>query len=91
MVRPSYDEEEDDNEGSSDEDVAEVFPDRIEENLMDDEAMARSYDDREFDLDEFDSALNKMSITPRNSIQYRRDSVQMPSRILPSTSPGSWW
>ncbi|XP_023007143.1 RNA polymerase I-specific transcription initiation factor RRN3-like [Cucurbita maxima] len=93
MVRPSYDEEDDDDddEGSSDEDVAEVFPDRIEENLMDDEAMARSYDDREFDLDEFDSALNKMSITPRNSIQYRGDSVQMPSRILPSTSPGSLW
>lgn len=88
MVRPTYDEEEED-EGSSDEDVAEVFPDRIEENLMDDEAMARSYDDRDFDLDEFDSALNKMSITPRNSIQYRRDFVQMPSRIQPSTSPES--
>ncbi|XP_038896673.1 RNA polymerase I-specific transcription initiation factor RRN3-like [Benincasa hispida] len=89
MVRPTYDEEEGDG-GSSDEDVAEVFPDRIEENLMDDEAMARSYDDQDFDLDEFDSALNNMSITPRNSLQYRRDFVQMPSRIRPSMSPESF-
>lgn len=88
MVRPTYDEEEEGG-GSSDEDIAEVFPDRIENNLMDDEAMARSYDDGEFDLDEFDSALNKMSITPRNSLQYRRDFVQMPSRIRPSMSPES--
>lgn len=88
MVRPTYDEEEED-EGSSDEDVAEVFPDRIEENLMDDEAMARSYGEQDFDIDAFDSALNKMSITPRNSLQYRRDHVQMPSRIRPSMSPES--
>ncbi|XP_022973839.1 RNA polymerase I-specific transcription initiation factor RRN3-like [Cucurbita maxima] len=88
MVRPTYDEEEED-EGSSDEDVAEVFPDKIEENLMDDEAMARSYDDREFDLDEFDNALDKMSITPRNSLPLRQDCVRMPSRIRPSMSPES--
>lgn len=85
MVRPTYDEEEEeeDDGGSSDED-AEIFPDRIDENLMDDEAMAISYDDQDFDLD---SGLNKMSITPRNSLQYRCDFVQMPSRIRPSMSP----
>lgn len=89
MVRtPTYDEEEE-YHGSSDEDVAEIFTDTLEENLIDDEAMATSYDDRDFNLDEFDSALNKMSITPRNSIMYRRDAIQMPSRIRPSTSPES--
>lgn len=89
MVRtPTYDEEEE-YHGSSDEDVAEIFTDTLEENLIDDEAMATSYDDRDFNLGEFDSALNKMSITPRNSIMYRRDAIQMPSRIRPSTSPES--
>lgn len=87
MVRPTYAEEEEQEEdgGSSDED-AEVFPDIIEENLMDDVAMARSYDDQDFDLD---SGLNNMSITPRNSLQYRHDFVKMPSRIRPSMSPES--
>ncbi|XP_015889626.3 uncharacterized protein LOC107424354 [Ziziphus jujuba] len=46
----------------------------------DDEDMAKSF--QEFDLDEFDGALNKMSITPKMS-------TRMPSRIRPSTSPES--
>lgn len=51
-----------------------------DEESSDDEDIAKSF--QEFDLDEFDGALNKMSITPKMS-------MQMPSRIRPSTSPES--
>ncbi|KAH7519801.1 hypothetical protein FEM48_Zijuj08G0075700 [Ziziphus jujuba var. spinosa] len=44
--------------------------------------LKRSDSFQEFDLDEFDGALNKMSITPKMS-------TRMPSRIRPSTSPES--
>ncbi|OMO94659.1 RNA polymerase I specific transcription initiation factor RRN3 [Corchorus olitorius] len=52
----------------------------------------RSFDEQEHDLDEFDTAMSKMSITPKNGYCYKfggRDSTRMPSRIRPSTSPES--
>lgn len=54
---------------------------------------AGSTDDGYLDLDEFDTTLNKMSITPRGSSNKFGDKMrgfmQMPSRIRPSTSPES--
>ena len=78
MVRPTYDDEED----SSDEEVD------VNTEIGRNDEIARSHED--FDLDEFDNALNKMSITPK----YRfggvvNDPLRMPSRIRPSTSPES--
>ena len=78
MVRPTYD---DDEEGSSDEEAAEGFGNGNEDTMMND-GISRNLED--LDLDDFDSALNRMSITPKNSLKY-----QMPSRIRPSTSPES--
>ncbi|OMO80074.1 RNA polymerase I specific transcription initiation factor RRN3 [Corchorus capsularis] len=52
----------------------------------------RSFDEQGDDLDEFDTAMSKMSITPKNGYCYKfggRDSTRMPSRIRPSTSPES--
>ncbi|POO02214.1 RNA polymerase I specific transcription initiation factor [Trema orientale] len=82
MVNPIYDYDE---ACSSDEEVAKA--------MMND-GMSRKFED--LDLDEFDSALNKMSITPNYSLRYRcggslRDLVRMPSRLRPSTSPESLW
>lgn len=91
MVRTTYD---DDEEGSSEEDVFEDFTGRNGENVVDD-AMAASYEEHDLDLDEFDYSMTKMSITPKNSLNYRfggelhRGAMQMPSRIRPSTSPES--
>jgi len=91
MVRTTYD---DDEEGSSEEDVFEDFTGRSGENVVDD-AMAASYEEHDLDLDEFDYSMTKMSITPKNSLNYRfggelhRGAMQMPSRIRPSTSPES--
>ncbi|KAK4781127.1 hypothetical protein SAY87_017233 [Trapa incisa] len=45
-----------------------------------------------FDIDEFDNALNKMSITPKN-FKWGGDMqplARMPSKLRPSTSPGSF-
>ncbi|XP_062095602.1 uncharacterized protein LOC133801411 [Humulus lupulus] len=65
-----------DEEDSSDEEV-EVNTE-IEENNED------------FDIDEFDNALNQMSITPKNRFgDGFNDHPRMPSRIRPSTSPES--
>lgn len=92
MVRTTYDD--DDEEGSSEEDVFEDFTGRSGENVVDD-AMAASYEEHDLDLDEFDYSMNKMSITPKNSLNYRfggelrRGAMQMPSRIRPSMSPES--
>ncbi|KAJ9552886.1 hypothetical protein OSB04_016931 [Centaurea solstitialis] len=79
MVRTTYDddEEDDDDEGISDEDEAEDDGGRGPMNYED---------------DEFDMNLNKMSITPRNSFMFGNEQnrqMQMPSRIRPSTSPES--
>ncbi|KAL5820962.1 hypothetical protein ACOSQ3_022844 [Xanthoceras sorbifolium] len=90
MVRTTYGREEED---SSDEDAAEDFVDVNGDEVMDD-GMGRSFDEHGLDLDEFDSALNKMSITPRNSFIYGFEGQlqqprRMPSKIRPSTSPES--
>uniref|UniRef100_A0A5B6ZC63 Putative RNA polymerase I-specific transcription initiation factor rrn3 n=1 Tax=Davidia involucrata TaxID=16924 RepID=A0A5B6ZC63_DAVIN len=91
IVRTTYD---DDEESSSDEDVAEnCAAGGNRENIADD-GMASSFEEHDLDLDEFDYSLNKMSITPKNSLNYRfggdfRGPMQMPSRIRPSTSPES--
>ncbi|XP_020533522.1 RNA polymerase I-specific transcription initiation factor RRN3 isoform X2 [Jatropha curcas] len=78
-----------DQEDSSDEDIADEFDTMNGESLME-EGMGRSFDE-DLDLDEFDCAMNKMSITPKNGLNYRfgGDNMQMPSRIRPSTSPES--
>ncbi|KAK9280246.1 hypothetical protein L1049_013933 [Liquidambar formosana] len=91
MVRATYD---DDEEGSSDEDVAEDYYDGNNKENVADEGMTESFEEHDFDLDEFDYSLNKMSITPKNSFNhmFSRDlqvPMQMPSRIRPSTSPES--
>ncbi|GJW08306.1 RNA polymerase I-specific transcription initiation factor RRN3-like protein isoform X1 [Tanacetum coccineum] len=95
MVRTTYDDEDEDEEGTSDED---------EEGTSDeDEAdagasngrgpMSFEDDDDDFEDDDFDMNLNKMSITPRNSSMLKYEEqhrkMQMPSRIRPSTSPES--
>ncbi|XP_057997296.1 uncharacterized protein LOC110645367 isoform X2 [Hevea brasiliensis] len=86
-VRTSYGS---DDEDSSDEDINEDFVTMNEDNFME-EGMARSPDEQHLDLDEFDHAMNKMSITPKNGLNYRfgGDKMQMPSRIRPSMSPES--
>lgn len=88
MVRP-YDD--DDEEGNSDDEIAEAFVGINGECIMNDD-ISKNFED--FDLDDFDSALNKMSITPKDSFNYRfgvasKQPMQMPSRIRPSTSPES--
>lgn len=77
MVRATYfDDEEDISDGEADQGFA---------NGNGDAMNAKSLEEN--DLDDFDDALNKMSITPRDSFQYRHS--QMPSKIRPSTSPES--
>ncbi|XP_034683124.1 RNA polymerase I-specific transcription initiation factor rrn3 [Vitis riparia] len=88
MIRTTYD----DGEDSSDEEPAEDYEASHPDDVMNDDAMARSYDSHDLELDEFDHSMNKMSITPKNSLYYRFGDelkVQMPSRIRPSTSPES--
>ena len=90
MIRTTYD----DGEDSSDEEPAEDYEASHPDDVMNDDAMARSYDSHDLELDEFDHSMNKMSITPKNSLYYRFGDelkVQMPSRIRPSTSPESLW
>lgn len=87
MVKTTYHGDEED---SGDEDVEEE--DNGEPLMVAD--MAMSLDEQDLDLDEFDHALNKMSITPKNSFRFRVEGqlpppMKMPSRIRPSTSPES--
>ncbi|KAM2063476.1 hypothetical protein ACFX16_027010 [Malus domestica] len=84
MVHPTYDDDED----SSDEDIGDAVAD---ENV---DGMDYAILHQHYDLDEFDSALNKMSITPKNSLHSTfggaiKQPMRMPSRIRPSTSPES--
>ncbi|PHT56258.1 hypothetical protein CQW23_04744 [Capsicum baccatum] len=82
MVRSSYDNDEDDNEGTSDEDEIEICTAGKGMNIANDGA-ARSYDQ---DLDEFDNEMSKMSITPKVAQWFGgelRTDMQMPSRIRP--------
>ncbi|KAL8545574.1 hypothetical protein ACS0TY_005640 [Phlomoides rotata] len=88
MVRSTYDE--DDGEGTSDEDEAYGGGNGMS---IPDDGSGRSYDEGDSDADEFDCSLDKMSITPRDSSHKfggrMQRSMQMPSRIRPSTSPES--
>ncbi|KAL2534336.1 RNA polymerase I specific transcription initiation factor RRN3 protein [Abeliophyllum distichum] len=89
MVRSTYNED-DEEEGTSVEDIADASENGM--NIVDD-GSARSFGEGFLDLDEFDTSLNKMSITPRDSSSKFgggiRGFMQMPSRIRPSTSPES--
>ncbi|XP_010272854.1 PREDICTED: RNA polymerase I-specific transcription initiation factor RRN3-like [Nelumbo nucifera] len=89
MVKTTYDEGED---CSSEEDINEYF-DGNGKSYMDG-GITRSLDEHDLDLDEFECQLNKMSITPRNSlknglINKLENYMRMPARIRPSTSPES--
>ncbi|KAH6772513.1 hypothetical protein C2S51_010917 [Perilla frutescens var. frutescens] len=90
MVRSTYDE--DDEEGTSDEDIADAYDHGNGMSIPDDRS-DRSYDEGNSDADEFDCALDKMSITPRDSSHKfggrMQRFVQMPSKIRPSMSPES--
>ncbi|KAL1564536.1 RNA polymerase I-specific transcription initiation factor RRN3-like [Salvia divinorum] len=81
MVRSSYDEE-----GTSDEDVADAYDCENGMTIPDDRS-GRSSDEEDSDADEFDPCLEKMSITPRDS--SHRFGGRMPSKIRPSMSPES--
>ncbi|XP_050375654.1 uncharacterized protein LOC126792884 [Argentina anserina] len=88
MVQRTYDEDKD---GSSDEEGDEAFAVDNEENVMDYEVL-QCLEEQQFG--EVDSALNKMSITPKDSLHSRfggaiNKPMRMPSRIRPSTSPES--
>lgn len=90
MVQRTYDE---DKEDSSDEDVDEAFAVDNVENVMDYEIL-QCLEEQQFGFDEVDNALNKMSITPKDSLHNRfggaiNRPMRMPSRIRPSTSPES--
>ncbi|KAG8643947.1 hypothetical protein MANES_11G091200v8 [Manihot esculenta] len=81
----------DEEEDSSDEDINEDFVPMNGESFME-EVVAKSADEQLLDIDEFDYAMNKMSITPKNGLNFRFGgdvTMQMPSRIRPSTSPES--
>ncbi|KAK6933126.1 RNA polymerase I specific transcription initiation factor RRN3 [Dillenia turbinata] len=89
MVRITYDDE----DGSTDDEDAQVF---VEQNgeYMEDGAAAMSFEENGFEIGRLDYSLDKMSITPKNTLRSRFEGqvvpqMQMPSRIRPSTSPES--
>ncbi|XP_022740016.1 RNA polymerase I-specific transcription initiation factor rrn3 isoform X2 [Durio zibethinus] len=93
MVKPTYEDAYDDenDDGSSDDDSIQDFANENEDIMND---VGKSFDEQQLDLDEFDCALKKMSITPKNSFGYKfggrfQEPTRMPSRIRPSTSPES--
>ena len=95
MVNPAYDDayDDDNDDGSSDDD--DLIQDFVNENedIMND-GVGKSFDEQGLDLDEFDWALKKMSITPKSRSSYKfggrfQEPTRMPSRIRPSTSPES--
>ncbi|XP_042063422.1 RNA polymerase I-specific transcription initiation factor RRN3-like [Salvia splendens] len=81
MVRSSYDEE-----GTSDEDVADAYDCEDGMSIPDDRS-GKGCDEEDCDADEFSPSFEKMSITPRDS--SHRFGGRMPSRIRPSMSPES--
>ncbi|MBA0761243.1 hypothetical protein Gotri_023917 [Gossypium trilobum] len=96
MVKPTYDDAfddgDDDDDGSSDDDLVQDFVNENED-IMNDE-FGKSFDEQGVDIDEFDYALKKMSITPKATSNYKfggrfQEPARMPSRIRPSTSPES--
>ncbi|XVE63194.1 hypothetical protein DITRI_Ditri07aG0000100 [Diplodiscus trichospermus] len=95
MVKPTYEVayDDDNDAGSSDDDSIQDFVNE-DEDIMND-GVGKSFDEQEIDLDEFDCALKKMSITPKNGFSYKfggrfQEPTRMPSRIRPSTSPESF-
>ncbi|KAJ4962749.1 hypothetical protein NE237_022688 [Protea cynaroides] len=80
MVRTTYDDE-----ASSEEED--------DNDVLSEDARARSSDEHDIDLDEFEYSMNKMSITPRTSSKHGltglQASMRMPAKIRPSTSPES--
>ncbi|XP_058073393.1 uncharacterized protein LOC131222367 [Magnolia sinica] len=90
MVKTTYDDDQDDDgEEDADDDEDNIADDarRFGENDM-----AASFEEVDVDLNEFESSMNKMSITPKNSLKYAMgDDIgiprRMPARIRPSTSP----
>ena len=94
MAIPTYDDayDVDNDDGSSDDDLIQDFVNENEDIMND--GVAKSFDEQSLDLDEFECALKKMSITPKNSSSYKfggrfQEQTRMPSRIRPSTSPES--
>ncbi|KAA3457249.1 RNA polymerase I-specific transcription initiation factor RRN3-like isoform X1 [Gossypium australe] len=76
----------------SDDDLVQDFVNENED-IMNDE-FGKSFDEQGVDMDEFDYALKKMSITPKATSNYKfggrfQEPARMPSRIRPSTSPES--
>lgn len=89
MVKKAYD---DDLEGSSDDDVDVFYPDMNTAESLDIEVEGGFEEDDFFG--DFNDSLNKMSITPKDSILKKRPNekrtpLQMPSRLRPSMSPES--
>ncbi|KAK9285008.1 hypothetical protein L1049_024190 [Liquidambar formosana] len=86
MVRTTYDEE----EGSSDEDVAQDYEDGNGENVAED-GIQKSFEEHDFDVDEFDYSLNKMSITPKNSFSFSFGGELQKYFSLEDTVRFWWW
>ncbi|KAJ8422848.1 hypothetical protein Cgig2_033487 [Carnegiea gigantea] len=89
MVKKAY---EDDLDGSSDDDIDVFYPDMNTAESRDIELEGAFEADDYFD--DFNDSLNKMSITPKDSILKKRPNgkctpLQMPSRLRPSMSPES--
>ncbi|KAB2094036.1 hypothetical protein ES319_A02G130900v1 [Gossypium barbadense] len=95
MVKPTHDDafdDDDDDDGSSDDYLVQDFVNENED-IMNDE-FGKSFDEQGVDMDDFDYALKKMSITPKATSNYKfggrfQEPARMPSRIRPSTSPES--
>jgi len=79
-VRTTYDDDIDEVSDLGSEVSADDFVDRNAEDIIDGDVMV-TVEDLDFNPD-----LNKMSITPKNSLKY---AIRMPARIRPSTSPES--
>ncbi|GMG99869.1 hypothetical protein Nepgr_001709 [Nepenthes gracilis] len=94
MVRTTYDIDDDGGyDDYSDDDIADQCADFcVGESLEID--VAESFEEHDYP-DEFNHALNKMSITPKDSLHWSvgrkklHPPMQMPSKIRPSTSPES--
>ncbi|WCJ32854.1 RNA polymerase I specific transcription initiation factor RRN3 protein [Euphorbia peplus] len=85
-VRPTYGSDEED---SSDEDITEDFEGMNDQSFKEEGMLGSSVDEHHDDMDEFDYAMNKMSITPKKQGFRFGFGAQMPSKIRPSTSPES--
>ncbi|XP_065855971.1 uncharacterized protein [Euphorbia lathyris] len=87
-VKPTYGSDEED---SSDEDIPEDFVGTNGQNIIGQGMLVSSIDEHHVDMDEFDYAMDKMSITPKKrgfGFGFGLG-TQMPSKLRPSTSPES--